>query len=174
MQSLTEIHIYQNGIKEDGMAYLLKSLGYNTNLRSIKINDNYIKNSSPILVEIIPNLTKLEHIDISDSLLGSENALNIFKALSKLPNLKEIHCNYNEIVKKPVQVAILELCLSMPQLKVVELKGNEINPKIWKKFKTELEKKIEKFEAYSEDELENLEIEEDEEDIESKMEKLNI
>ena len=66
---MEHIELFQNGIKEEGMAEVIKSLGANKNLKVMKINDNLVKNASQNLIEILPNLAHLETIDISDSLL---------------------------------------------------------------------------------------------------------
>jgi Ran GTPase-activating protein (RanGAP) involved in mRNA processing and transport len=152
MKSLKHIQIFQNGIKEEGMSQLIESFVYNPDLCILKINDNLIKNSGSKLSEIIPSLTQLKSIDISDSLLGHEHSLNLFKSLSSLSTIEEIYCNYNEIEKKSAQKGIFELCLSINSLRTVELKGNDIDPSLWKKFQKELEGKIYKFEAYSDEE----------------------
>jgi Ran GTPase-activating protein (RanGAP) involved in mRNA processing and transport len=86
MGSFTKIQIFQNGIREEGMSELLKSLAFNKNLESIKVNDNLIKDASPILLEVLPQLTELREIDISDSLLGNDHSLKIFMALAVINN----------------------------------------------------------------------------------------
>lgn len=171
MKSLRFIQMYQNGIKEEGMSDLIKSFGSNSLLTHIKLNDNLVKNSAPALTEVLPLLTNLQSLDISDSLLGHEHSLNIFKVLTQNENLREIYCNYNEIEKKSVQKSIFELCLSMENLEIVEIKGNDIDPSLWKKFKKDLQNKIKKFEPYSDEE----EVMADEEDeLVEEIEKLSL
>jgi len=152
MKSLRHVQLFQNGIKEEGMAELFKSLRYNTELQILKLNDNLIKNSCPNLVEVIPALTRLNLLDVSDSLLGHEHSISLFKALSSLDEIKEIYCNYNEIEKKSAQRNIFELCLGMNNLTTVELKGNDIDPNLWKKFKKDLKARIKNFDPYSDEE----------------------
>ena len=171
MKSLRIIHIFQNGIKEEGITELIKSFGSNPLLAHIKLNDNLVKNAAPALIDVLPLLTKLKTLDISDSLLGHEHSLNIFKTLTSNESVKEIYCNYNEIEKKSVQKSIFELCLTMDNLEVVEIKGNDIDPSLWKKFKKDLKNKIKKFEPYS-DEEEVLADEEDE--LAEEIEKLSL
>ena len=118
-------------------------------------------------------LTKLEVVDISDSLLGNANGVEIFKSLAKCPELKEIYCNYNEIEKKKSQEEIMNLCLQMEKIKVVELKGNEINTEIYKKFKKDLSNKLTAFNCYSDEEDVDLE-EDEEEDIVKKVDNINL
>jgi len=59
----------------------------------------------------------------------------------------------------------------MKNLKVLEIKGNEIDKDLFKEFKNSLPENLENFEAYSEDELE---FEEEEEKVERGLEKLKI
>jgi Ran GTPase-activating protein 1 len=171
MQSLTHIQIFQNGIKEEGMSELIKSFGSNPHLHILKLNDNLIKNAGPALIEVIPSLSKLRVLDISDSLLGYEHSINLFKALTLLEDLKEIYCNYNEIEKKSAQRLIFEMCLSINNLEVVELKGNDIDPSLRKKFQKELRNKIKKFEPYSDEEEV---FADEEEELADELEKLEL
>jgi Ran GTPase-activating protein (RanGAP) involved in mRNA processing and transport len=172
LKTLKQIQIYQNGIKEEGMSLLINSFASNKELKILKMNDNLIKNTGPILAEILPSLTKLCVLDISDSLLGHEHSLDIFKSLCKLSSIQEIYCNYNEIEKKHSQKCIFELCLAMDNLISVEIKGNDIDPSLWKKFQKQLREKIAKFEPYSDEEEDFLE--EEEELIEEINKKLNL
>lgn len=171
MKSLKHIQLFQNGIKEEGMADLFKSLRFNSQLKILKLNDNLIKNSCNHLVEVIPALTSLNVLDISDSLLGHDHSICLFKALSGLDEIREIYCNYNEIEKKSAQRNIFELCLGMNNLETVELKGNDIDPSLWKKFQKELKAKIKNFDPYSDEE--EVMIDEEEEMIEE-LEKLEL
>lgn len=59
----------------------------------------------------------------------------------------------------------------MKSLKVLEVKGNEIDKNLYKEFKSSLPANLENFEAYSEDELE---FEEEEENLEKNLAKLKI
>jgi Ran GTPase-activating protein (RanGAP) involved in mRNA processing and transport len=170
MGSFTTIQVFQNGIREEGMLELLKSLAANKNLSVLKLNDNLIKDASTVLVDVLPSLTELTVLDISDSLLGNEHSLKIFQVLAGLKNLKEIYCNYNEIEKTSVQKTIFEICLNeMEGLQVIQLKGNEINPNLWKKFKADLKNKVE---PYSDEE--EMADEEDEEELAEKIEKIKL
>jgi len=92
--------VFQNGIKIDGMTHLIKSLASNPQLVSIKLNDNLIKSASTELLNSLTNLQELEVLDMSDSLLGAENSISIFKVLSILPKIREVYCNYNDIESK--------------------------------------------------------------------------
>ena len=171
MKTLKTIHMFQNGIKEEGMNHLIKSFGSNPELCFLKLNDNLIKDSAPVLVETLPLLQNLQVLDISDSLLGHSHSVNIFKTLAGNTAIKEIYCNYNEIEKKSAQKVIFEICLTLPNLEVVEVKGNDIDPGLWKKFKNDLRNKIKNFEPYSDEEEVLLE---EEDELLEELEKLEI
>ncbi len=59
----------------------------------------------------------------------------------------------------------------MKNLKVLEIKGNEIDKDLYEEFKNSLPHNLANFEAYSEDEFE---FEENEEKIERNLQKLKI
>ena len=59
----------------------------------------------------------------------------------------------------------------MQNLKVLEIKGNEIDKDLYREFKKSLPVNLENFEAYSEDELE---FEEEEEKVERDLAKMKI
>ena len=78
MKSLKCIHILQNGIKEEGMIELFKSFVSNLDLEEIRLNDNSMKGSAHVFVEVIEKLEKLKIIDISDLLVGDDYSMKIF------------------------------------------------------------------------------------------------
>ena len=173
MKSLEHIEIFQNGIKEEGMIEVIKSFDNNRNLKVIKINDNWIKSGAKIFSEIIPNLSHLKILDISDLKIGNSNAILIFKSLSLLNEIEEIYSNYNETEKKKAQEEIFNILLQIQSLKIVEIKGNMIDRKLYNKFKKEFDKK--KIECYSSEEEDlNEEEEEEEEEKEKEIKKEEI
>ncbi len=89
-----------------------------------------------------------------------------------MPNLREIYFNYNEIEKKSTQKAIFDMCLEL-NLKIFEIKGNEINTKLWKEYRSRVRSKIERVSVYSdeEDSNENNKID-DEDESEEEVENL--
>lgn len=173
MKSLEHVEMFQNGIKVEGMKEIVQSLKENPNLKIIKINDNWIKEISLELATVVEGLKDLRIIDVSDSLIGSKNAAVLFKGLAKDEKLEEIYSNYNEIEKKSNQEEIMNICLGMSNLKKIELKGNEINKSLFKKFKSEFEKKKEfQINCYSEEEEDDEE--DDLENVVDKMDKMKI
>ena len=182
MKSFEHLEFYQNGISTKGMKNLFLALKENKNLEVLKINDNFTKSALQDLIDIIPGFTKLKIIDISDSIteedLGNKLGVELFKALSSIESLEEIYCNYNEIINKNSQKEIFEILKGMKKLKIVQLKGNEINKTLMKNYEKDLS--IEKLECFSdnEDELEEEEEEKDEkekvDDLTKDIEKIDI
>ena len=182
MKSLEHLEFYQNGISTKGMKSLFLALKENKNLEVLKINDNFTKSALQDLIDIIPGFTKLKIIDISDSIteedLGNKLGVELFKALSSIESLEEIYCNYNEIINKNSQKEIFEYLKKFKNLKIVQLKGNEINKTLMKNYEKDLS--IEKLECFSdnEDELEEEEEEKDEkekvDDLTKDIEKIDI
>ena len=182
MKSFEHLEFYQNGISTKGMKSLFLALKENKNLEVLKINDNFTKSALQDLIDIIPGFTKLKIIDISDSIteeeLGNKLGVELFKALSSIDSLEEIYCNFNEIINKNSQKEIFEYLKKFKKLKIVQLKGNEINKTLMKNYEKDLT--IEKLECFSdnEDELEEEEEEKDEkekvDDLTKDIEKINI
>jgi Ran GTPase-activating protein 1 len=182
MKTFEHLEVFQNGISTEGMKKIFLALKENKNLKVLKINDNFTKVALNDLINILPGLNNLQIIDISDSItesnLGNKLSIELFKALSSLENLEEIYCNYNEIISKNSQKEIFELLKQCKKLKIVQLKGNEINKTLMKNYEKDLT--IEKLECFSdnEDELEEEEEEKDEkekvDDLTKDIEKIDI
>lgn len=166
MKSLENLEMFQNGISSTGMKSIFLALKENKNIKSIKINDNSIKDSIQYLIEILPELTQLKIIDISDSLIGNKFGIEFFKTISNLDNIEEIYSNYNEIEDKKSQKEIFEYIQKNKNIKIVELKGNEINKELYKNYEKNLKENLDKFECYSENEDEFEEEEKEENDKE--------
>ena len=98
--------------------------------------------------------------------------------MSSIESLEEIYCNYNEIINKNSQKEIFEYLKKFKNLKIVQIKGNEINKNLMKTYEKDLT--IEKLECFSdnEDELEEEEEEKDEkekvDDLTKDIEKIDI
>jgi len=78
MKSLKSLHILQNGIKQEGMIELFKSFVCNPDLEVLRMNDNSMKGSADVFVEVLDKLQNLKVVDISDLLVGDEFSLKIF------------------------------------------------------------------------------------------------
>lgn len=179
MKTFEHLEVFQNGISTEGMKKIFLALKENKNLKVLKINDNFTKVALNDLINILPGLNNLQIIDISDSItesnLGNKLSIELFKALSSLENLEEIYCNYNEIISKNSQKEIFELLKQCKKLKIVQLKGNEINKTLAKNYEKDLH--LEKLECFSENEDELEEEEEEKEKVDEltkDIEKIDI
>ena len=174
MKSFEHLEFFQNGISTLAMEKLFCALKENKNLKILKINDNFTKNALEELIKILPELHELKIIDISDSIteekFGNKLGIEFFKALSKLKNLEEIYCNYNEIVDKNSQKEIFEILKGMKKLKIVQLKGNEISKNLVKNYEKEID--IEKLICFSDNEEESEEEEKEEKEEKEKIDDL--
>ena len=176
MKSLEHLEIFQNGITSNGMKSIFLALKENKNIKIIKINDNFAKDSIQTFIEIMPELTKIKVIDVSDSILGNKLGVELFKSLSKIDSIEEIYCNYNEIEEKKSQKDIFDYIKTIKNIKVVELKGNEINKNLFKDYEKSLKennKYLEKFECFSEDEDDFEEEEKEEKQIKNLVSDIN-
>ena len=179
MKTFEHLEVFQNGISTEGMKKIFLALKENKNLKVLKINDNFTKVALNDLINILPGLNNLQIIDISDSItesnLGNKLSIELFKVLSSLENLEEIYCNYNEIISKNSQKEIFELLKQFKKLKIVQLKGNEINKTLVKNYEKDLN--LEKLECFSENEDELEEEEEEKQKVDEltkDIEKIDI
>ena len=171
MKSFEHLECFQNGISTLAMKKIFLALKENKNLKILKINDNFTKTALEDLIKILPELKFLKIIDISDSItdseLGNKLGIEFFKALSTLENLEEIYCNYNEIIDEDTHKEIFEILKKIKNLKIVQLKGNEIEKNLVKKYEKNIN--LEKLICFSDNE-EEAEEEEDEKEKEKEKE----
>lgn len=167
-KTLERVEFSQNGIKPEDFPELFKSFKENPKLRIINLEDNTIKSSIKELIEALPLLKNLQTLNLNDCLLGHENSIKLFQALKDHENLKIIKCSYNEIEEPEAQKEIFNLILEnkekLKNLKKLELKGNEIDKDVYKKYNKNISNIVEEFIAYSDEELEADLYEETEED----------
>jgi Ran GTPase-activating protein (RanGAP) involved in mRNA processing and transport len=78
MKSLKSLHILQNGIKQEGMIELFKSFVSNQDMEELRMNDNSMKGSADVFVEVLDKLQNMKVLDLSDLLIGDEFSLRIF------------------------------------------------------------------------------------------------
>ena len=82
MGSLEEIHVPQNGIKDEGMKELLESLKHCKNLKTLRVNDNWLKTkATEQLLELLLACQKMTELNISDSNMGIANVVATLRAL---------------------------------------------------------------------------------------------
>lgn len=115
MGSLEEIHVPQNGIKDDGMAALLHNLqgARGGHLRVLRINDNWLKTkAAEELLALLVNGERLELLNISDLNMGQETVLVALRALAASKCvLGTFQCNYNEVGNREAASECLRILL---------------------------------------------------------------
>lgn len=127
METLEEVTLFQNGIKEEGMAGLLEGCKSAKNLRKLDLNDNWIKGEAlKKLTELLQTHEKLSELNISDCNLGSEDNLAIVEAIEKSEkNWVSFGHDYNELNDNKLVVRLFEALAEGKKLKSLSLKGNE-------------------------------------------------
>ena len=82
----------QNGIRPPGIEALTSAFVSNQNLRVIDLNDNTITLAAPKLASAIEKLPKLEIINLESSLIRTQGANAIARAIFSHKNLKVKIC----------------------------------------------------------------------------------
>jgi Ran GTPase-activating protein 1 len=127
MGSLIEVHVPQNGIKDQGMTQLLRSLAFNKDLKTLRVNDNWLKSdSTEQLLRLLLSCPQLEELNISDGNMGTANVLIALRALQKSSNknLKAFSCNYNDVESKKAVTECLEILVSLGSVKEIDFVGS--------------------------------------------------
>ncbi|KAM3147222.1 hypothetical protein pb186bvf_000938 [Paramecium bursaria] len=121
--NLKELHIYQNGIKQDGMIPLIENLQHNKNLQLVDVRDNFIHlDTTPHLVNLIP---RLQGINISDCNIQTEQNDSIIEALDKVETLVRLGYNYAELSDVQGQKLLPIIEKHKQTIVKLELKGND-------------------------------------------------
>lgn len=130
MESLRQISLYQNGIREEGMISLFEAFDHNPDLQVIEIQDNLLS-SEYVYTAFANSLSKLQFVsilNIGDSNLKDEGARAILGALAQTsPHLLELHMEFNDLEDRSTANLLIEMLPSKPQLERVNLKGNEFD-----------------------------------------------
>jgi len=125
------VKMVQNGIRQDGMALLLREgLRGCEKLEVLDLQDNtFTITGARALSEVVGGWKFLMECGISDCLLGARGARQFIESLGKGANeeLKLLRLQYNDIDARGVK-ALLEAAKSgLPNLRWVELNGNKFS-----------------------------------------------
>ncbi|SCV01263.1 LANO_0F10924g1_1 [Lachancea nothofagi CBS 11611] len=130
---LKTVRLYQNGIRPQGVAVLIKyGLYYNTNLQVLDLQDNtFTTSASLILAEILPVWREsLVELNVNDCLLKGPGSDAVIKVLTqyKFNNLHRLKLQYNELTQETFESSLLPALQSenLPALKFLELNGNRL------------------------------------------------
>ncbi|UMM25533.1 hypothetical protein L5515_005319 [Caenorhabditis briggsae] len=99
MQTLEEIRLPQNGIREPAFGALAVALQANKNLRIIDLNDNICGTQGALeLAEILPDLHHLEILDLGDCVCDDDGVVGILSGLDRKRDcLKKVVLSGNNI-----------------------------------------------------------------------------
>lgn len=127
-QDLQVVKLYQNGIRPTGISKLIsKGLSHNKNLTIVDLQDNTITTQGSIeLADSISNWSKLVELNLNDCLLKAKGSLALVESLSKikLPSLKLLKLQYNELENDSLSKLVKVIQDNLPNLKFLELNGN--------------------------------------------------
>lgn len=125
------IKMVQNGIRQDGMAVLLREgLKGCEVLEVLDLQDNtFTITGARALSEVLGGWKALKEFGISDSLLGARGARQIIGLLGKGGNgeLEALRLQYNDIDAKGVEALLNAAKTGLSKLRRVELNGNKFS-----------------------------------------------
>ncbi|SCV04462.1 LAME_0H18624g1_1 [Lachancea meyersii CBS 8951] len=130
---LKTVRLYQNGIRPQGVAVLLKhGLSNNKNLEVLDLQDNtFTTSASLILADALPVWREsLVELNVNDCLLKGPGANAVIQVLNEhtFTNLHTLKLQYNELTQDTLVSGLLPAIQSenLPALKFLELNGNRL------------------------------------------------
>lgn len=131
-ENLSELRLYQNGIRPAGISKLIEfGLVKNKNLQVIDLQDNTITTrGANELAKAINTWEKLNELNLNDALLKSKGSKLLIDALANgdvKPDLTTLKLQYNELEQDSLQQLIDVIDKKLPNLKVLELNGNRFS-----------------------------------------------
>ncbi|SCU97817.1 LADA_0H08482g1_1 [Lachancea dasiensis] len=130
---LKTVRLYQNGIRPQGVAVLIKyGLSNNEKLEVLDLQDNtFTTSASLILAEVLPVWREtLIELNVNDCLLKGPGANAVMESLAnhKFHNLHTLKLQYNELTHETLVSSLLPALQSekFPALKFLELNGNRL------------------------------------------------
>lgn len=180
---LKTLKMIQNGIRPEGISHLVRQgLSHTKCLEILDLQDNtFSAAGAKELSRVVPGLTNLQDLGISDTVFTNRGSSALFKALAKGKNekLETLRMQFAEF-KAPVLKELLEVCtVHLPVLKKVEINGNkfseenetlELLRELLEKRKETLSKSDDAEDAWGVDSLSDLDDDSDDEDNESESE----
>ena len=130
-RGVKEIKMTQNGIRQDGIAVLLREgLRGCEDLEVLDLQDNtFTLTGSLALSEVVGGWKQLRELGVGDCLLGARGGVVVAEALSKGTNtgLRVLRAQYNELDAKGVKALFTASEIGLPELRRVELNGNKFS-----------------------------------------------
>ena len=132
-ESLSDLSLYQNGIRPDGICTLSSSISKCVNLQYFDLQDNtFTEKGCRAFLEVLNHCNKLSNLNLGDCLLGPEGGYLILEAIFKndvlCARLATLNLQYNEIDEKG-GLSLAENIGKMTGLKELVLNGNNFKSK---------------------------------------------
>lgn len=122
------------------MVELIKALQKCEKLRSITVNDNWLKAGATIeLLKLVETSKNLQVLNVSDCNMGQENVIKLAAALKS--GLTHFMCNYNECENRSPAALVLTQLAALGSLKNIDFIGNVESRKFNKAVKAEFSKR---------------------------------
>lgn len=128
--SIQELRLYQNGIRQEGIEHLLlNGLVHTPHLQKLDLQDNtFTLKGARALSQVISNWTKLKELQINDAFLTAQGGKVLAQSLVNGPvleTLETINLQYNDIDAKGLELIHDAIKTKIPNLKYLELNGNK-------------------------------------------------
>jgi Ran GTPase-activating protein 1 len=132
--TLEHVSMPQNGIRQDGMTALARSLAKNTGLRILELQDNAVNvdesdGGTKAFADALPHWPKLEKLDFSDCVLAQEGEVPaILAVLAKggHAKLRTLQLQNNNLGADSFTLIADEVLGKLPALQRLELQWNEV------------------------------------------------
>lgn len=124
---ITEVRMYQNGIRMEGVKALCEGLAQCKNLEVLDLQDNTATfRGSHAVATALPNWPHLRVLNLSDCLLKSRGGGLLFETLSlgHNKNLTSLHLQYCDLDRKALHKLGEAIELHLSSLSVLEINGN--------------------------------------------------
>ncbi|GLI75452.1 Ran GAP Rna1 [Penicillium ochrochloron] len=125
---MKSVKMTQNGIRQEGTSYLLKSgLRHCSALEVLDLQDNtFTVMGSTALADVLAGWPALIELGVGDCLLSSRGTVKVANALAanKNPKIQTLRMQYNEIKAEGVKALTHAAKTALPSLRRVELNGN--------------------------------------------------
>lgn len=143
-KEIKEINISSNEISKEGMYKFFLAIKDNENLKFLDVQNNTLGNKVDVLLEVLPTLKNIEHLNISDLTFKTTTEIieKINTTLLELKKLKEFYFEYNycdiELDSDKEKIAFikkqLDILLKIEGLRELILANNEIPKKLFNEY----------------------------------------
>jgi len=127
LDTLEELVMFQNGIKEEGMVGLLEGVQHCKNIKKLDLSDNwFLGKSIDMLCQVVEACESLVELNIGDCNLGKSDHKKILESFKKVERKwKGFGFNYNELNHEKTAKEFLEALTKHQTLEWIHMKGND-------------------------------------------------